>query len=216
MSESLPPPAAPPLLAPTPPPSEKDIRTWNMWCHLSALSGLMVPLGNLLGPLLVWQIKKHEFPGVEAHGKVALNWQLTVFIATVIGWAAGAKKKDPASQLLLAQEQEIQQLMTNFGAQTPDGLAVQRLEVLVRTAIFKPANALVQWLLQQASDRIGATYQPAPGQQRKGRARLRVDGLFGSFQLERDYHSQEGKNRGITQPMRRWVWRWATRPLWLG
>ena len=86
--------------------------------------------------------------------------------------------------------------MAHFGAQTPDGLAVQRLEVLVRTAIFKPANALVQWLLQQAASRIDATYQPAPGQQRKGRACLRVDGLFGSFQLERDYYYHEGKKQG--------------------
>jgi hypothetical protein len=35
---------------------------------------------------------------------------------------------------------------------------VQQLEVLVRTAIFKPANALVQWLLQQAADRVDAAY----------------------------------------------------------
>jgi hypothetical protein len=34
--------------------------------------------------------------------------------------------------------------MAHFGEQTPNGLAVQQLEVLVRTAIFKPANALVQ------------------------------------------------------------------------
>ena len=38
--------------------------------------------------------------------------------------------------------------MARFGAQTPNGLAVQELEALVRTAIFKPAKALVGWLLQ--------------------------------------------------------------------
>ncbi len=36
-----------------------------MLCHLSALSGLIVPLGSVLGPLLIWQIKKHEIPSVE-------------------------------------------------------------------------------------------------------------------------------------------------------
>jgi hypothetical protein len=107
--------------------------------------------------------------------------------------------------------------MARFGAQTPNGLAVQQLEVLVRTALFKPANALVQWLLQQAADRVDAAYQPAPGQQRKGRACLRVDGLFGTFPLERDYYYHEGKkNRGTIQPMRPWAWKWATRPLWRG
>jgi len=86
--------------------------------------------------------------------------------------------------------------MERFGGQTPNGLAVQELETLVRTAIFKPANALVGWLLQQAADRIDAAYQPAPGQQRKGREPLRVDGLFGAFQLERDYYYHEGKKQG--------------------
>ena len=62
---------------------------WNMWCHLSALSGLIVPFGNVLGPLLVWQMKKNEFPAVEAHGKSALNFQLTVLIALVATALAG-------------------------------------------------------------------------------------------------------------------------------
>jgi len=37
--------------------------------------------------------------------------------------------------------------MTRFQAGDPNGVAVQQLEVLVRTAIFKPANALVGYLL---------------------------------------------------------------------
>ena len=86
--------------------------------------------------------------------------------------------------------------MTHFGGQTPNGLAVQQLEVLVRTAIFKPANALVQCLLQQAADRVDAAYQPAPGQQCKGRVCLQVGGLFGTFPLERDYYYHEGKKHG--------------------
>ena len=86
--------------------------------------------------------------------------------------------------------------MARFGAQTPNGLAVQQLEVLVRTARFKPANALMQWRLQQAADRVDAADQPAPGQQRKGRECLPGDGLFGTFLLERDSHYPEGKKPG--------------------
>jgi hypothetical protein len=56
-----------------------------MLCHLSALAGYAIPFGNVLGPLLVWQIKKHEFPSVEEHGKAALNFQLTVLIALFVG-----------------------------------------------------------------------------------------------------------------------------------
>ena len=84
MNENPIPPVPPEV---SPPPSEQQARTWNMLCHLSTLAGLVVPFGNLLGPLLVWQIKKHEYPSVEAHGKAALNFQLTVLIALVAGAA---------------------------------------------------------------------------------------------------------------------------------
>ena len=53
--------------------------------------------------------------------------------------------------------------MARFSAQEPTGAAVQQMEVLVRTAVFKSANALVGFLLQQAADRLDATYQPRPG-----------------------------------------------------
>ena len=86
--------------------------------------------------------------------------------------------------------------MARFEAQAPNGVAVQQLEALVRTAIFKPANALVGWLLQGAADRIDGAYQPKPGQPRKGRESLQVDGLFGCFELKRDYYYHEGKKQG--------------------
>jgi hypothetical protein len=84
MPENQPPPAqpTPPPPANTPSP-EQQARTWNMWCHLSALAGLLFPFGNVLGPLIVWQVKKQEFPSVETHGKASLNFQITVAIAEV-------------------------------------------------------------------------------------------------------------------------------------
>jgi len=66
-------------------PNESQARTWNMLCHLSTLAGFFIPFGNLLGPLLVWQIKKSEFPSVDLHGKAALNFQITVTIAALVG-----------------------------------------------------------------------------------------------------------------------------------
>jgi uncharacterized protein len=86
-----PPPRTPVTAAPTPPPNpESQARTWNMLCHLSALAGFVgVPLGNVLGPLIVWQIKKNEIPSVDIHGKAALNFQLTVLIAVFISVIAG-------------------------------------------------------------------------------------------------------------------------------
>src|SRR5882762_4856094 len=86
--------------------------------------------------------------------------------------------------------------MARFDAEQPDGLTVQQLEVLVRTAIFKPANVLIGFLLQRAANRIDASYQPKPGQQRKGCQTLEVQGLFGTFQIQRDYYYHEGKKQG--------------------
>jgi hypothetical protein len=86
--------------------------------------------------------------------------------------------------------------MAHFGSQAPNGHAVQQVEVLIRTAIFKPANALVGFLLQAAADRMDAAYQPKPGQHYKGRRPLQVQGLFGSFELLRDYYYHVGKKEG--------------------
>jgi hypothetical protein len=86
--------------------------------------------------------------------------------------------------------------MARFQAGYPNAVAVQELEVLVRTAIFKPANALVAFLLQAAADRIDAAYQPKPGEQRKGRERISAQGIFGYFPLQRDYYYHPGKKQG--------------------
>lgn len=76
-------------------PRDHNVRTWSMLCHLSALAGLLFGLGNVLGPLIVWQIKKNELPEIEIHGKESLNFQLTVFILSfaigiILVAAAGA------------------------------------------------------------------------------------------------------------------------------
>src|SRR2546430_7372236 len=86
--------------------------------------------------------------------------------------------------------------MVRFQAGDLAGVAVQQLEVLVRTAIFKPANALVGFLLQAAADRVDTTYQSKPGQRFKARVCLRVDCIFGRFELWRDYYYHEGKKQG--------------------
>jgi hypothetical protein len=76
------------------------------------------------------------------------------------------------------------------------GQSVAQLEILVRTAVFKSANALVGWLLQKAADRADAGYQPKTGRTRKGRETIGVQGIFGHFQLERDYYYHPGKEQG--------------------
>lgn len=62
----------------------KDEQNWAMICHLAALSGFVIPFGNIVGPLVVWLIKKDTMPLVDKHGKESLNFQITVSIAIFV------------------------------------------------------------------------------------------------------------------------------------
>jgi uncharacterized Tic20 family protein len=83
----VPPAAAPPPdsgAATAPVAGSNDERMWAMFTHLSALIGLCFPFGWLIGPLVVWLIKKNEMPLVDDQGKEALNFQLTMTIAFLV------------------------------------------------------------------------------------------------------------------------------------
>jgi len=78
-----------PASAPTPSPSadEKQARTWGMFCHLAAFAGLILPsFGQIIGPLVVWLIKKDEYPFVDAQGKKSLNFQISMTIYGVVAF----------------------------------------------------------------------------------------------------------------------------------
>ena len=67
------------------PPVSKEEQSWTMGCHLAALTGYIgIPFGNLLGPLIVWLVKRADMPLVDQHGKESLNFQITVTIAMLI------------------------------------------------------------------------------------------------------------------------------------
>jgi len=64
---------------------DKDARMWAMICHLAALAGLVVPVvGCIIGPLIVWQIKKEEFSFVDEQGKEAVNFQISMLIYGIV------------------------------------------------------------------------------------------------------------------------------------
>ena len=62
----------------------QSARQWAMFCHLSAFVGVVFPFGNLLGPLILWQLKRESDPFIDAQGKEALNFQITVAIAAMV------------------------------------------------------------------------------------------------------------------------------------
>ncbi|MFQ5603583.1 MAG: DUF4870 domain-containing protein [bacterium] len=64
---------------------EKEARTWGMFCHLAALSCWVgVPFGNIVGPLIVWLIKKDDIPKVDEEGKESLNFEISITIYLIV------------------------------------------------------------------------------------------------------------------------------------
>jgi uncharacterized Tic20 family protein len=63
----------------------KDSRMWAMLCHISGLAGFVIPFGNIVGPLVMWMIKKDESAFINDQGKEALNFQIAFSIYLVAG-----------------------------------------------------------------------------------------------------------------------------------
>lgn len=96
----------------SPPPSpggevSAEQRQMALFSHLSSLSGLIIPLGNILGPLILWLVKKDTMPFVEDQAKEALNFNITLgiigvvlAIITVVTFGLGAVLTVPLGILL--------------------------------------------------------------------------------------------------------------------
>ncbi len=54
-----------------------DERTWAIVTHAAAFAGFVFPFGNILGPLLIWAIKKNDSAFVNENGINAINFQIT-------------------------------------------------------------------------------------------------------------------------------------------
>ncbi len=62
-----------------------EARTWATVCHLAAfLAFIGIPFGNILGPLVVWLIKRNDHPFVDDQGREAVNFQITVFLYAIV------------------------------------------------------------------------------------------------------------------------------------
>ena len=52
---------------------ERETRQWCMFLHLSQLAGYIVPLGGVIVPVVMWQMKKDESSVIDAHGRAVMN-----------------------------------------------------------------------------------------------------------------------------------------------
>lgn len=62
-----------------------SVRNWCVLVHAIALIGFFVPLaGHIVGPLVIWLTKRNESPELDAHGKEAVNFQISMLIYSAI------------------------------------------------------------------------------------------------------------------------------------
>jgi len=52
--------------------------------HLSTLSQYIIPFGNYIFPIIIWSSKKNDSEFVDYNGKQVLNFQLSMFLYTLI------------------------------------------------------------------------------------------------------------------------------------
>lgn len=67
-------------------PLTQDEKNMAMFCHLGAFSGVLIPFGNIIVPLIIWLTKKEDSEFVNYHGKESLNFQITMAIAFIISF----------------------------------------------------------------------------------------------------------------------------------
>ena len=63
---------------------DTETRRWAMFMHFSILAGWIVPLAGLIVPVLLWQLKKDDLPGIVPHAHVVLNWIVTSLVYAAI------------------------------------------------------------------------------------------------------------------------------------
>lgn len=64
--------------------NEQQTHLWAMIIHLSALAIFVIPVAGVAVPIVIWQIKKNDLPGVDPHGKMVTNWLISAFIYSLI------------------------------------------------------------------------------------------------------------------------------------
>lgn len=63
---------------------DSESRKWGMLCHLSSLIGYIIPLGSIIAPLIVWQMKKDVSIFVDEQGKECVNFQISIAIWMIL------------------------------------------------------------------------------------------------------------------------------------
>jgi uncharacterized Tic20 family protein len=68
------------------PMGEDEERKWAMFAHIGTFSSMIIPLGNFIAPIVIWQLKKNESEFVADQAKESLNFQITIIIYALISF----------------------------------------------------------------------------------------------------------------------------------
>ena len=60
---------------------QKNIATF---IHLSTFTRFMIPFGNFIGPIVLWIANKDKSEFIDAHGKQAINFQMSILLYAII------------------------------------------------------------------------------------------------------------------------------------
>ena len=77
--------SSPPLPPPVNISAIANVRSWCAFIHASALLGVVLHFpGHLLPPLILWLIKRDEASELDAHGKEAVNFQISILLYNLV------------------------------------------------------------------------------------------------------------------------------------
>jgi len=61
----------------------EEERTWAMVAHLSVMAGSVVPLGNIIAPLVIWLVHKKKSAFVVKHALESLVFQIAIMVTMI-------------------------------------------------------------------------------------------------------------------------------------
>ncbi len=65
---------------------DQNARQWGMFCHLAGFAPYVVafPLASILGPLVIWSMKKGEHEFIDEQGREAVNFHLSALLIEIV------------------------------------------------------------------------------------------------------------------------------------
>ncbi|MCP4969430.1 MAG: DUF4870 domain-containing protein [Arcobacter sp.] len=60
------------------------VNTYCMLIHLSQLTSIVIPGLGFILPVIMWAMNKDKSEEIDKHGKVTINWLISLFIYSVV------------------------------------------------------------------------------------------------------------------------------------